>query len=223
MFNFFENCALENEEKLSEERAENIKTEVLSRIKEEKTMKHPAFKTFSLAAIIAAALAVSAMAAGAEKPSSAQVKQAPTTSETVTSETPESKLTNETPETKPTDKTPESNAAPFPTAPPARVRVCPQFAKGEFAPHSRRSFAACGKTRANPRRFRVPLPDVRSTEGGGEETPRLAATFPRNDRAEPPQERRSARSRRDPRAPLSSRTPPCGHPADQASAPTDRD
>lgn len=105
MFDFFESCDLENEEELSEERTENIKTEVLSRIKEEKTMKHSAFKTFPLAAIIAAAPATSVIAASAEKPSSAPVKQEPAVAETVTSETPESTPTEDAPASNPAEKT----------------------------------------------------------------------------------------------------------------------
>lgn len=70
MYDFFKGIALENEEKLSEKRVENIKAAALSRVKGENTMKKiSAFKTFSIAATIAAAVAMSAMMASAEKPS----------------------------------------------------------------------------------------------------------------------------------------------------------
>lgn len=71
MYDFFKDISLESEEKLPEKRVDSIKAAVLSRIKEEKSMKKiSAFKTFSIAAIVAATAAMSAMLASAEKPAS---------------------------------------------------------------------------------------------------------------------------------------------------------
>lgn len=76
MYDFFKEIALESEEKLSEKRVDDIKAAVLSRIKEENSMKKiSAFKTFSMAAIVAATAAMSAMLASAEKPASLPTKQ----------------------------------------------------------------------------------------------------------------------------------------------------
>lgn len=69
MYDFFKEFALESEEKPSEKRVESIKAAVLSRIKEENSVKKiSAFKTFSIAALVAATAAMSAMLASAEKP-----------------------------------------------------------------------------------------------------------------------------------------------------------
>ncbi len=66
MFEFLETIALENEERLSDERADKIKSSVLSRIEEEKPMKKNfSVKPFIVAAAIMAAGAVSAVSAGA--------------------------------------------------------------------------------------------------------------------------------------------------------------
>lgn len=67
MYDLFERIPLENEEKLSEKRAEDIKAAVLSRIKEENNMsKHLTIKTISMAAAIAATAMMSAIAANAD-------------------------------------------------------------------------------------------------------------------------------------------------------------
>lgn len=67
MYDFFKEIALKSEEKLSEKRVEDIKAAVLSRIKEEHSMKKiNAFKTLSIAATVAATAAMSAMLASAE-------------------------------------------------------------------------------------------------------------------------------------------------------------
>lgn len=68
MFNYFDNIPLNNEEKITEERAEKIKASVLSRIKkEEKSMKKTtAIKTLSIAAVAAATAMMSAVIANAE-------------------------------------------------------------------------------------------------------------------------------------------------------------
>ncbi len=67
MYDLFERIPLENEEKLSEKRADDIKAAVLSRIKEENNMsKHLTIKTISIAAAVATTAAVSAMIASAE-------------------------------------------------------------------------------------------------------------------------------------------------------------
>lgn len=93
MYDFFKDIALESEEKLSEKRVDSIKAAVLSRIKEENSMKKiSAFKTFSIAAIVAATAAMSAMLASAEKPASLPTKQpaaAIEQSTPATAETPE--------------------------------------------------------------------------------------------------------------------------------------
>lgn len=76
MYDFFKDISLESEEKLPEKRIDSIKAAVLSRIKEENSMKKiSAFKTFSIAAIVAATAAMSAMLASAEKPASLPTKQ----------------------------------------------------------------------------------------------------------------------------------------------------
>lgn len=76
MYDFFKDIALEDEEKLPEKRVDSIKSAVLSRIKEENSMKKiSAFKTFSIAAIVAATAAMSAMLASAEKPATLPIKQ----------------------------------------------------------------------------------------------------------------------------------------------------
>lgn len=76
MYNFFNEIALESEEKLSEKRVANIKAAVLSRIKGGKTMKtRTSIKTLTIAATVAATAAMSAMLASAEKPATIPTKQ----------------------------------------------------------------------------------------------------------------------------------------------------
>ncbi len=90
MYDFFKEIALESEVKLSEKRVNSIKAAVLSRIKEENSMKKiSVFKTFSIAAIVAATAAMSAMLASAEKPASLPTKQPAVEQSTpATAETP---------------------------------------------------------------------------------------------------------------------------------------
>ena len=67
MYDILKKYPPQNEEKLSEKRARDIKAAVLSRIKEEKAMKkHFSIKTISIAAAVATTAAVSAMIASAE-------------------------------------------------------------------------------------------------------------------------------------------------------------
>lgn len=68
MCKFFDNIPLDDEENITEERVQNIKASVLSRIKkEERTMKKStAIKTLSIAGIAAATAMMSVIAAGAE-------------------------------------------------------------------------------------------------------------------------------------------------------------
>lgn len=88
MYDFFREIALEGEEKLSEKRVDSIKAAVLSRIKEENSMKKiSAFKTFSIAATVAATAAMSAMLASAEKPVSLPTEQ-PAAEQPAAEETP---------------------------------------------------------------------------------------------------------------------------------------
>lgn len=67
MYDILKKYPPQNEEKLSDKRAREIKAAVLSRIKEEKAMKkHFSIKTISIAAAVATTAAVSAMIASAE-------------------------------------------------------------------------------------------------------------------------------------------------------------
>lgn len=67
MCEFFDNIPLDDEEKLSEERINNIKTSVLSRVKEEKAMsKRSTIRTITIAVAAAATAALSSMIASAE-------------------------------------------------------------------------------------------------------------------------------------------------------------
>lgn len=66
MFEFFDDLAPENEERLSDKRADKIKTCVLSRIEEDKPMKkHFRIKPFVIAAAITATGAASVVTANA--------------------------------------------------------------------------------------------------------------------------------------------------------------
>ena len=68
MREFFDDIPLNNEEEISEERLDNIKTSVLSRVKEEKAMsKRTTIKTFTIAVAAATTAALSAMIASAEQ------------------------------------------------------------------------------------------------------------------------------------------------------------
>lgn len=67
MYDILKKYPPQNEEKLSDKRANDIKAAVLSRIKEEKAMKkHFSIKTISIAAAVVTTAAVSAMIASAE-------------------------------------------------------------------------------------------------------------------------------------------------------------
>ena len=65
MCDYFDKTPLDNEEKLSEERVQKIKASVLSRIEEEKPMKHFSIKPFIIAAAITATGALSLITANA--------------------------------------------------------------------------------------------------------------------------------------------------------------
>lgn len=67
MYKYFADIQLDNEEMLSEERIGNIKTSVLSRVKEEKAMsKRTTIRTITIAVAAATTAALSAMIASAE-------------------------------------------------------------------------------------------------------------------------------------------------------------
>ena len=68
MREYFDNIPLDDEEKLSEERINNIKTSVLSRVKEEKAMsKRTTIRTITIAVAAATTAALSAIIASAEQ------------------------------------------------------------------------------------------------------------------------------------------------------------
>lgn len=69
MYKYFADIQLDNEEMLSEERVQNIKTSVLLRVKEEKSMsKRSTIRTITIAVAAATTAALSAMIASAEQP-----------------------------------------------------------------------------------------------------------------------------------------------------------
>lgn len=89
MYDILKKYLPQNEEKLSEKRADNIKAAVLSRIKEEKAMrKHISVKTLSVAAAAAAMAAVTAMAASAEKVPMSAITESDTARTAPAEETP---------------------------------------------------------------------------------------------------------------------------------------
>ncbi|MDE6731304.1 MAG: hypothetical protein K2J77_00310 [Oscillospiraceae bacterium] len=68
MREYFDNIPLDDEEKLSEKRINNIKTSVLSRVKEEKAMsKRTTIRTITIAVAAATTAALSAIIASAEQ------------------------------------------------------------------------------------------------------------------------------------------------------------
>lgn len=69
MRNFFDNIPLDEQEDISEERLQNIKNSVLSRVKEEKAMsKKSTIRMMTIAVAAATTAALSAMIASAEQP-----------------------------------------------------------------------------------------------------------------------------------------------------------
>lgn len=78
MREFFDNIPLDNEEEISKERLDNIKTSALSRVKEEKAMsKRTTIKTITIAVAAATTAALSAIIASADSAPAATTAEKP--------------------------------------------------------------------------------------------------------------------------------------------------